>query len=462
MSVFTQGNMMSVYVQKDIAPTAIANLTSDLYTSMADSQVVAVGRPINGTSERVIQVGASAGTYDYFRFAYKVNSNLVYGPKVDLKNLTNVSAATTLYSTSGNAPQEQVWTVGYWATIAAVANGASLDVSQSNEFIFTIAYDNDDILWSEQKLRNSYDYYSASPTQQGLAQSMTAQINYKEYQGRVNGTGRMVRAEMFNSGAAADLTSTPTMSVVNGSDIVTLSASSASITVNSLIRIGYNASSLDPDTGASLNGGSASGRGVGVPVYTITEVNMTGSPVGALPANSFRIHTPFQGPTNASLATGSANVGMVTAGASWGFAVTGLPLTWQKDFFKYNKVKFHFDTKGFGQTVVTKVQESRKGNGFWQEVAEYESFAAGNEGILNRMKIPLPVGRTYTDVSGSVNYNTTAIFSTDYTLTGASSSITGNSPMRIQQFVFFPNTNNGTTGRSIISSQLNGLLGASL
>jgi len=79
----------------------------------------------------------------------------------------------------------------------------------------------------------------------------------------------------------------------------------------------------------------------------------------------------------------------------------------------------------------------------------------------------LPVGRQYADTTGTLaftSYTTTSISSTDYSLTGPSSLITGNSPMRIQQFIFFPGSGstNGTANRAILASQLNSLLGASL
>ena len=428
MSVFTQGNVMSVFVGKDTAATALASLTTDLSASMTDSQIVAVGRPVSGTKEQVIAAGSAAGTYDYFRLAYKVNGNVVYGPKVDLKNIINISAS----STTAVAPQEQIYVLGY---IGSGSN--SLDVSQGNEFMITIAYDHDDILWSEQKLRNTYDYYSQAPTQKGLAMSMTAQINYKEQLGLINGTGAMVRAEMLADGTGTGVSGT-NVAVTQGSNYITFAAVNT-FAVGDLVRIGGTANTN--------------------PVYVISAV---GDALGANTSTVYQIHSPYQGAT--SSAVSAATVGATT---NYGIKLTGQALTWQKDFFKFNKVKFHLDLKGFGSTTLTKTQESKKGIGYYQEVAEYESFAAGNEGILNRMVVPLPVGRQYADTTGTLtftSYTTTSISSTDYSFTSSSSLITGNNAMRIQQFIFWPGSGstNGASNRGILASQLNSLLGASL
>lgn len=432
MSVFAQGNIMQSFIVKAGTSSTIPAASADLLATLADSQVVAVGKPVGGSNEQVIQAGASAGTYDYFRLAQKVldpsgNSLLNYGPIVRLANNIVVSAATKTYA----APAEQVYYVGYNGT------SGSLDVSQSNEFIFTIAYDHDDMMWSEQKLRNSYDYYSAAPTQQGLAMSMTSQINYKENLGSINGTGRMVIADMLAQGSSGGFTGT--LAVTNNSTTIT-AASAQSWTVGQVIRIGTAAtSSTDP-------------------AYVISSV--TSSTVAIL-------HMPYQGATNSAVA--AANVSLLSAVTNYGFRVTGQPLTFTRDFFKYNKVKFHFDIKGFGatnydrpgslgQTATAPLsKESYKGVGSWQEVSEYESFSMGNEGALNRMVIPIPPVRGY--ASSSNNYDVIAIANADYSMTSNSSIITGNNPMRIQQFVFVP-----TSGavRTSLASQLNGLLGASL
>lgn len=435
MSVFTQGNILQAFIVNTAklgANPSIPAVGADLSTTLLDSQVVAVGRPVGGSYEQVIQANSSAGTYDYFRMVQLVKdpagvSTLNYGPKIDLKNLVNVSAGTK----TNVAAQEQIYVMGYNGT------SGSLDVTAGNEFIFTIAYDHDDILWSEQKLRNSYDYYSQSPTQKGLAQSMTAQINYKEQLGLINGTGAMVSAVMLADGTGTSLTNSRTVAVVNGSNYITLSgALTTNFAVGDLIRLGSGALATTD------------------PVYVISAL---GDAAGANTTTVFQIHTPYQG-TSGTIA--NANAGTVGTCTNYGFKLTGQALTFTRDFFKYNKVKFHLDLKGFGTSTLTKTQESKKGIGVWQEASEYESFSMGNEGALNRMKIPIPAVRGY--ASSSYSYDVTSIASMDYSFTSASSSITGNSPMRVQQFIFFPNSSYGTVNKTMLGNQLNNLLGVVL
>ena len=361
---------------------------------------------------------------------FRSNGVLNYGPKVKVSDV--YFAATKTYV----APQEQIYYVGY--------NGStgSLDVSQANEFMLTIAYDHDDMMWSEQKLRNTYDYYSTAPTQQGLAMSMASQINYKENLGSINGTGKMVIADMLAQGTATALDSSATLAVTNGSTTITASAAqTTNWAVGTVIRIGTGSTATTD------------------PVYVITSVAST---------TVATINMPYQGATNSAIATG--NIRTLSAITNYGIRVTGQALTWSKDFFKFLKVKFHFDLKGFGSTVYDKPgsltqtataplsAESSKGIGSSYEVAEMESFAAGFEGALNRMVVPLPAGRTYADTTTPKTYDVIVFESADNSI-GSTNPVVAQAPMRVQQFVCVPVS---AAIRTKLASQLNTLLGASL
>lgn len=442
MSVTTQNNILDVFVAKDIATANIAtwtNLTAAGYLdpsndglgtliNLADGQVGVVGYSASGKAEMLMDNTPTVAKYPYIRFVMRNGSDYYFGSKIYGKD---VYAVTTKAYT---APAEQVYYVGY--------NGSSgsLDVSQSNEFIFTIAYDHDDMMWSEQKLRNSYDYYSPAPTQQNLAMSMASQINYKENLGAINGTGKMVIADMLAQGTSTALDGSATLAVINGSTTITASAAqTTNWAIGTVIRIGTGATATTD------------------PVYVITGVTST---------TVATINMPYQGTTNSAVAT--ANIRTLSGITNWGFRITGQPLTWRKDFFKFNKVKFHFDIKGFGATTYDKIgvltaassKESTKGVGYYQETSEWESFAAGNQGALNRMVVPLPAGRTVTDsnfaaASTNVGYNMWVIESRDTT---NSSPIVATTPMRIQTVLFFLDTTNGDIQQS---NSAKGLAGAS-
>jgi hypothetical protein len=289
MSVFGTKNLMNVFVAKDVAGTAITGspVTSivDILTDLADGQVVAVGIPKTGGAEVVIPASPTAGDFTSFRLVEKQNGILNYGDWVKVSDVT--FARTKTYS----APSEQAYFIGYNGT------SGSLDVSQATDFILTIAYDHDDMMWSEQKLRNSYDYYSTAPTQQGLAFSMASQINYKENLGAINGTGRMVRAEVTSNGTAG--TTNTTWAAVQDSATIT-----------------KNAHGLTPATGDLIKVGSF--------YYTVV----------SYATNTITLNMPYQG--------ASATVSIITGQTptAYGIKISGQALTWVKDFFKYLKVKF--------------------------------------------------------------------------------------------------------------------------
>lgn len=421
MSVQTQKNIMDVFVAKEVAPATYANVTSDLVATLTAGQIAVVGfNASSGYEEKLGVTTSNITNYPYIRFVkLTAQGELLYGARIYGKDVKKVSTK------AGVAPSEQIWYIGY--------NGStgSLDVSQANDFILTIAYDHDDMFWSEQKMRNAYDYYSASPTQMGLAQNMTAAINFKETQSTMNGTGRMVRAEIVSDGTAAvvtDGTQTQDAIVVRDSAIIQL-----------------------VDTGTTTPGNTA-GIAASCPVGTILNIAGIKYVVTAVSTNQVTLHTPYQGAS--ATVTGGTTVASqfckMSAISNVGIKITGQALTWRKDFFKFMKVKFHFDLQGFGATVITKSQESSKGIGYWSEVAEYESFASGNKGALNRTVIPLPIGlnevpATLPAFSGAgsglgANYNVWTIESED---SQNYSPITGTAPMKIQTFVFFPD---GTQG----------------
>lgn len=432
MSTLTQKNITTVMVAKDAAGTAIASIPSnDVLGTMADGQVIAVGVPAGGGSEIVIPASSAAGSFESIRLVESQGGILIYSPKIKVSNI--VHAGVKAYT----APTEQTYVLGFDGT------SGNLDVTQSNEFIMNIVYDYDDMMWSEQKLRNAYNYYSTSPTLQGLATSMVTQINLKEKMSTLNGTGAVVSATMLTNGTFS-ASSGGAFTVANGSSTITTvesagaaadagkyAADASSMAVGDLIRIG--------------------GTGATSPVYVITAVSGIGTAAATITLN-----TPYQGTTGT---VSAANTGIITTGAtSFGIKVVGQPLTWVKDFFKYNKVKFHFEVKGFGASTNNKLcaicAESSKGVGSGYEVAEYESFAAGNEGALNRTMIPFPTGRTY--AVSTTTYDTIAIESNDLE---NYSPIVGTVAMREMALVFIPVS---AAIRTKLKSQLDTLLGVSL
>jgi len=410
MSVQTQQNVINVLVGANPSPIATATVQitdpSATATYIADGQVVI----LNHLGAPMQPANANIGDTPYIQFVQRSGTELHFSARI--KGTEIVSAKGKSYVAS----QEQIWTVGY--------NGStgSIDAS-STEYMFTIVYTFDDMMWSEQQLSEVYEILSNTPTQQVVAQTLSYDINFAQARKLSLGTGAFVSATMLSDGTGTVLTNSRTLAVVNGSDIVTLSgALSTALVPGDILRIGAAALATTD------------------PIYVVIATSSTDS---SLSSTQVRIHTYYQGVTGT---IANANVGTVASSVNFGVKITGLPLTWVKDFFKFKKVMFHVTMANFGNTTLTKTQESSLGNGTYQLVAEFESFAAGNEGALNRMMVPLPLGRTDT-VTGAT-YDTLQIESVDRKF----NAVAGVNGMRYELYVFLPD---GATQQTQLLAQLN-------
>lgn len=422
MSTGTQRNVMGVAVGTNIAGTAIASVGNDL-SGLADGQIVALG--MGAAGEVVLPVGGTFANYPSIRLVERNGSQFNYSARIFGSNVITWKGIDGVAGTA-----EQVTTVGY--------NGStgSLDATGTN-YILEYIPDWNDQQWSQQKRADIWDYYSSSATQKTIAQSFTARINYKGFQNTLNGTGPEISAVMLSDGAAASPATAVTASVVSGSDIVTLNAADAGIQViGTVLRLGNTNT-------------SATGRGTTVAVYVVVATPSTDS---TLTAAQVKIHTYFQGTTDATLDL-TTDAGVVATNTNCGIKLTGLPLTWglpPYSDFVFKKVYFHLALQGFGTSTLTEGTRASKGQGDYRAVAELEYFAMGNEGALNRTVIPLPTGRHQTVTDGSIpDYDTLYIESAD---TQGSSPITAAVPMRIQNYVFIPD---GAAQMTKLLSQLN-------
>tara|TARA_R110000868_G_scaffold14414_2_gene67069 strand:+ start:59373 stop:60701 length:1329 start_codon:yes stop_codon:yes gene_type:complete len=427
MSTQTQNNVMSVLIGGDVAGTAIATLVSaNNINALPEGQIVAVGMRASTGKEEILPTTATAATYPSIRLVAMNSGQLNYSARIFARDVNTFKGIDGVAGTT-----EQVTTIGYNGTTGSIDNS-------STEYLLTYVGDWDDMMWSEQKYRKVYDYATLSPTQQGIAQTLSSNFNLDSFRSNNQGVAPQVKCEVLCDGTAADWTSAGTVAVVNGSNIVTLSATSANAqVVGAILRLGSTGSGVTTD----------------VPVYIVTATPSTDS---SLTSTQLRIHTFFQGTTAAALDATSGDAGIVATATNWGLKFTGLPLTWgipPYSDFKFNKVTFHFDLKGFGATTVSNPTTASRGQGDYREVAEFEYFSQGNDGALNRTVIPLPTGRHYTDVTGTIPaYDTIAIESAD---TQRASAITRTAAMRIQSFVFIPDTSNGNTMSGLLLSQLN-------
>jgi len=433
MSVQTQKNVMNVMVGKEIAAGGSAIAVSSLQitdptassTYLEDGSIVALGM---GASGEVILPASSTNTianYPSIRLVQRVGNLLNFSPTIVGTDVT------AFRGKDGSAGAEQVTTVGYNGSTGSIDNSGT-------DFILTYVGLWDDMMWSKQQYRKAYDYYSTAATQQSIAKQLSFDINQDMFKQTLAGTGAQIKCEVLCDGTAADPSgSATTAAVVNGSDIVTLDAADSSVqAIGAIIRLGT----------------AGGGRGVGVPVYIVVGIPSTDS---TLSSTQFRIHTYFQGTSNAALAIATASQagGVVATATNYGLKFTGLPLTWTKDFFKYKRVSFRIELKGFGTTAVATPTQAALGFGDYRHVAEMESFAAGNEGALNRTIVPLPTGRQVTPTDGSIPLYDAIVI--EWADRSKKSPISGVVPMQEQLFIFTPDSTDGAKNSTRLLDQLN-------
>lgn len=418
MSTQTQSNVMNVLVGSNPSPIATATVQitdpSNASTYIADGQVVI----LNHLGVPMQPANANIGDTPYIQFVQRSGTELHFSARIRGIDITNAKGKSYV------AAQEQIWSIGY--------NGVSGSIDNtSTEYFMNIVYTFDDMEWSEQQLKEPYEYITSVPTQKGIAQSFSYQINFAGTRKILAGTGPFVKAEMLADGTTQGSANAASIAVVNGSDIFTFSAAQTT----TILAVGNVIRTVTP---AATTTGT---------VYVVIANSATDSTLssatGATP--QIRVHTIYEGPT-ATLTTRGTDWDFITGSTNFGIKLTGLPLTWIKDFFKFKKVIFHFDLRSWGMTTISKTQESSLGNGDYRLVSEFESFAAGNEGALNRMMVPLPLGRTDT-VTGAT-YDTLELESVDR----KSNAVAGINGMRYQLYVFIPD---GATQETQLLLQLN-------
>lgn len=416
MSVLSTKNSMSVLVGNSVTGIAIAapiQITDPTTagTYIADGQCIML-------DENDIPMTVATSTVVFnpkVRFVVRNGSNLNFSARIFGKDI--VACTGVNYS----AMVQQISSVGYNGT------SGSIDAA-GQDFTLTLVGDWDDQFWSEQKQRTAFNYYSTVASQQSIATSFSTQINAQGFRATAAGTGPTVKAEMLSDATTQATGNAANIAVVNGSDVFTFSATQASTTANTIggiIRIGAAATTTGP-------------------IYVITANNSTDSTLTA--GTQVRVHTYYQG-TSGTVSTRGTGWDSVSGATNFGIKLTGLALTWTKDFFKNKVVSFSTELKGFGSTTSGTSTVPSMGTGDGKTVSEFESFASGNEGALNRTVIPLPSGRSA--AISTTNYNTIAIESQDSSITNT---VAGNAKMRVQTFIFIPADASQDT---ILLSQLN-------
>ena len=96
-------------------------------------------------------------------------------------------------------------------------------------------------------------------------------------------------------------------------------------------------------------------------------------------------------------------------------------------------MSFEVQLSGFGTTPTTTPTAADKGSGTYEEVAELEWFANGEDGAINRVWHPAPAGTS--DATAGVTYDVLAIESFD---TSEAYAVSGTKPSRNLVYIMLP------------------------
>lgn len=348
MSVLSVKNLQEVFVAKDIARTASAQITDPTATGyIADGEVVV----LNSTGAVYNSATMSYTTSPWIQIAQRNGDNVIISNKIYGNKLFTYTGVNNASLAQG---AEQITHIGFNGT------AGSFDVSGLNDFYLTLTPNQDDMQWSEQKQKNVTLVTKALV---GTSQAILAEQIVINVMKKYMTDGIPVTAVMLNSSTTtAPIAGAATAKVVHGSPTVTYSGVHG-LAAGNMVRLGVTGS------GVTAN----------VPVYIVKEVVST---------TVVTLSSPYAGPNQAAIP--NADHALVTAGANYGVRFTGKALPFTLDFFKFKRTNFTVQMKGFGITPLSKTQNTSYGQGDGRLAAEEESFCKGFQGALNRMTVPLP------------------------------------------------------------------------
>lgn len=164
-----------------------------------------------------------------------------------------------------------------------------------------------------------------------------------------------------------------------------------------------------------------------------------------LTANTFLLDQPYQGASGTVLA---ANITKTTSITTVDIKLTGLAKKFAVGKFRYEKNRWATTVQGEGMAndAVTIVNSAlaKEGSGTYEQVAEFEWFAQGFEGVLERIQIPPVTFRA--NVEAGATYD---IYTIEFTDALSSTSITGAIPVSHKQLYIATKVGAGTQDAEI-------------
>lgn len=400
--MYTTNNNFKVFVSNVTTSNTVTGV--DL-TAIEAGEIVILGdgdAALDNASDTITGANPSS-----IKFAQKTSTGIThFSDRFKVKDIISMSYAAGYASTYATLPTEQISYVGY--------NGVSgaIQAIDYNEYILSLIYKHDDMMWSEQINIKPYLVTTESGASAlTVTQSFADLINNDSYS--------KVKADLvcnFALNTAYDMTNAIT--VVNGSNILnvasdlTYNAASGTLAVGDYIRL-----ALTNITCALTN-----------PVYKVTAID-------TLQVTLDRPVTSASGAyADAQDSSQVIPAASFTSAVSVGLKLTGLSLDWTaKGIFPYKQVTFDLGLKGFGTTT-----QSATGPvfpvGYYKAVSDLEWFSQfGSDGLRNATQHPVPTGRSET--SPLITYNCWTI---RYKGTAENDAIVGMSNLTSTIYIFAP------------------------
>lgn len=364
-----------------------SDMTGDGYMALVD------------TKNLVISPTSITSMTTPVRLVVRVGSSLLYSDWI--------IGANKLTGTSSDAKSEvqQISYIGYNGT------SGSLDVSNQNEYIVSITFEDEDVATGKYPYVKHGTYYSsASATQAEVASGLAVNLskNFKR-ENQVKVLVERVTDSTTSSSTSGDLT------VVHGSKNVTAATdiSNGGMAVNDFMVI----------------------DGV---AYKVTAIDSSN--------NIATLDQPYQGASGTVL---DADASFITAAnaasGNWGIKFTGVKRTnFVPGEQKHDVTRFEIQLPvGWTSTEVTYDTAADKGIGTYEEVAEMEWLAQGNDG--KKVMLGTPLFKSRSAATDGTTYD--RVIFTWYE--DGYSNIISNNPKNVKTLYVYSNSSSDTPNNNL-------------
>ncbi len=375
--MFKADSSFNLLIGKSVSRTATVNVLDVNNSSyLADGEIVVLDE-----NDTPLTAGTTFSGSRYISIVQRSGgsasspTSLVRSARIDGANVIAYSGKSYV------APQEQISYLGFNGT------SGSIDKSGTADYVLRLNFKEDKTIWSHYSNTRIWRYEPVATTDQiDIANYFAIQASNDSFSKSEVKVERLINVAATGTDAA-------TFTFTTGSPTVTTSVAATAVAGDYVRSV----------------------TGVTGPAYKIKSVEST---------TSLTLDQPFQG-TSGAVATPDYILAATAATAPFGIKFTGKAQTFTVGKFKYVKVKFDITTSNFLNTTLTLSQESTRGSGTGQEVAELEFMSVGFDGAIDKFWDSAPTGRA--DAVSTSNYD---IITIEYMVNSSVEVVSGNKPAR--------------------------------